>query len=204
VSTPVIECIEALKVYDNCSDIVTVSGLCEPLPAECLPLPASFSVSCAVTSAACTGPVAVVPHVPPDGLANVTFRIDFTIHVQIFDTTGATPVLYCEFDVSDTVTETVSLVAPAGFTMIYQCEVTAFACGPCIVANFGSVATPDFNVCCEVEICLEIQSKFPVKLLVWTSGFCEQVPCRAKEGPTLVCPPTPFFPPQTAAQSLGG
>jgi hypothetical protein len=193
--TPVIECIEALKVFDNCSDVVNVSGMCTPLPAECLPLPATFSVSCAVTSATCAV-VAILPHVPADGLANVTFRIDFTIHIEIFDTTTPTPTLNCAFDVPSTITETVSLVAPPGFSMLYQCDIDAFTCGPCIVANFGTAATPDFNVCCEVELCLEIQSKFPVKLQVWTSGYCEPTPCRAKQGPTLICPPTPLFPPQ--------
>jgi hypothetical protein len=194
-ATPIIECIEALKVFDNCADVVKVSGLCEPLPPFCLPLPSSFSVSCSVTSANCSL-IAVVPHTPPDGLANVTFRIDFTIHVVITNTTLPTPAVHCEFDVSRTITETVSLVAPQGFNMIYQCEVDSFTCGPCVVVNFGTPATPDYNVCCEVDLCLDIQSKFPVKILVWTSGYCEKDICRAKQGPTLVCPPSPLYPPQ--------
>lgn len=196
LACPIIECIEALKVFDNCADVVDISGLCDPLPADCLPLPASYSVSCDVTSATCTGPVAVIPHVPADGLANVTFRIDFTLQLTVYDTSDVTPIVHCTFPVSSTVTETVSLTAPPGFTMLYQCAVTAFTCGPCVIANFGTAATPDYNACCEVELCLEIQSKYPVKLQVWTSGYCVQTPCPAKQGPTLVCPPTPFYPPQ--------
>lgn len=195
-ATPIIDCIEALKVFDNCTDVVNVSGLCEPLAVDCLPLPSSYSVSCSVVSATCSGPVAVVPHVPADGLANVTFRIDFTIQVTVLDTTTATPKTHCTFTVSSTITETVSLTAPSGFAMIYQCAVEAVTCGPCVIVNFGSAATPDYNVCCEVELCLELQSKYPVKILVWTSGYCETTVCRLKQGPTLICPPTPLYPPQ--------
>jgi hypothetical protein len=194
-ATPIIECIEALKVFDNCADIVKISGECDALPPTCLPLPSSYSASCTLTSASC-GVVAVVPHVPADGLANVTFRIDFTKQITIFDTSVSTPTVYCQFSVAHFLTETVSLSAPTGFSMLYQCEVDAFTCGPCVVVNFGTDTAPNWQVCCEVELCLELQSKFPVKLLVWTSGYCVETICAEKQGPTLICPPTPLFPPQ--------
>jgi hypothetical protein len=194
--TPVIECIEALKVFNNCTDVLNVSGLCEPLPMNCMPLPASYTVSCSVASATCSGPVAVVPHSPSDGKANVTFRIDFTIDLVIYDTTTTKPTTHCSFPVSSTITETVSLIAPAGFSMLYQCSILSYTCGPCIIANFGVGPMPMYNACCEIEFCLEFQAKFPVKLLVWTSGYCETCPCDPKQGPQLVCPPTPLYPPQ--------
>ncbi len=192
---PIIDCIEALKVFDNCTSVVEVSGLCSPVPATCLPLPASYTVSCSVTTANCDL-FSVTPHVPADGLANVTFLINFTILITVTDTTTATPVTHCTFDIPQTISRTVSLVAPTGFSMIYQCAVESFTCGPCTIANIGSAATPNYHVCCEVELCLEFQSKYPVKLLVWTSGYCAPTGCAAKQGPTLICPPTPLYPPQ--------
>ena len=53
-----------------------------------------------------------------------------------------------------------------------------------------------FQVCCEVDLCLLIQSKALVKLLVPAYGFCVPAPCVTLPKPPLVCPPENLFPPQ--------
>lgn len=183
------ECIEALKVFNNCYDVVKFNE-CDPLPSDCLPLPSSYSITCDLSNVQCQ----VIAVQPTGGnLANVWFEITWDKTITIWDTSVTPSVVHCTISTSHSTVEIVSLWAPPGFNMLYQCEVSDSSCGTCTTAVINGVQ----SVCCEADFCLDIQAKYPVKLMVWTKGYCEQTECDPKvTTQTVECPPEPPFPPQ--------
>lgn len=188
---PEIECVEVMKVFDNCLKFVEYNET-DPLPATCT-LPATFSISCALSNVACDGPLTQEPHTTDDNMANVWFRITWDKTITITD--SATGVVACTINTAHSLTEIVSLFAPPGFDMTYQCRVLSSTCNACTHTVIDGVP----SILCEVEFCLDIESKYPVKLKVWTSGECHPGPCDPKQVPKslqLMCPPRHIYPPQ--------
>lgn len=175
-------CILAIKVFDWCIKPFSITD-CFDVPAQCNPpVPAGSTAECRVLGATATV-VSVTPAPPPapPGTVTVTARVEITKEISIFGP-GAPGPLLCTFQVTSTFFETTSLFAPTGTTV--QVEVTA-ECGPCQVNGGGTL------VCCQQNICLQFESKAPVKLCV-PAELCVPRTCVQ---PVPECPPPP--PPQT-------
>jgi hypothetical protein len=182
-----IDCIEVTKVYDSCFQTETFNNLCTPIPTNCLTIAgeAGTVATCAITAQSCSFVSAVSTGV--DDFANVTFAFSLTETITLTNTAGQT----CTFTVPVTFVKTVTLCAPSGTTQ--TCEVAGTTCGPC--------ALIDDQVCCQLVVCIVLQSVATVQLLVPSYGFCVPAPCAVL--PILPCPPS--FPTNcsTTASSSG-
>ncbi len=189
---PVPVCIEVLQVVDNCVQQSEHPGFCVALPAACLPLPVTpdlVDVVCTITSATCT----FLGAVPVSGGVNATFQVTVTMNIELLNSTIPPPNTICTFTETTSWTQTVLLTQlPPNRQALRQCAVTDFQCGPCAVFLIDS--TP--SVCCEIDVCLEIQTKTPVKILVEASP-CVPIECPLKVPSPLECPTTPYLPPLT-------
>lgn len=175
-----IACIETLKVYDFCFQSERRENVCFKLPHACPVCHSTDKVACEIVGVECRE-VSRTPDPENPGFADVTLLVTVTLKFQIF---GDGTVI-CYFDDSFSFLKTVLLCAPEG-TQI-QCESAGSRCGPCAVVNG--------QVCCQVDVCLLIQSKAWVKLLVPAYGFCVPAPCVVIPTPPA-CPPEDLFPPQ--------
>lgn len=167
-------CILALKVFDWCVKPLTETD-CFPIPPECAPpAPPGSTATCTATYTA-----TIVAQTPlPGNIHTITARVDKTKTITIFNPDGT---VRCTFTGTASSFHTTSLFAPPGTTK--QVEVSG-ECGPCQVSADGT------TVCCEQSICLEFESKAPIKLCV-PAEPC--IPRRCTQ-PVPPCPPTP---PQT-------
>jgi len=181
-----IVCIETLKVYDFCFQNDTIENACFPIPAACAPpVTSAVTVVCTITNIA-SAIVARTPLPPPApvGFARITIRIIITLEFRLLRVDGST---ICTFTTDFPFLKTVALCAPAGTNVVV--EVRASRCGPCFI--LGGI-----QVCCEIDLCLLIQSRAVVKLLVPSYGFCVPAECVELPKTPLPCPPKPLFPPQ--------
>lgn len=167
-------CILALKVFDWCVKPISETD-CFAIPAACNPpVPATATATCQIVSLTAS----IVAQTPgPDNIHTVTARVDKSKQITIRD--GG--VVLCTFTVNATSFHTTSLYAPPGTTK--QVEVTG-ECGPCQISQDGR------TVCCEETICLQFESKAPIKICV-PAELCVPRVCTQSQPP---CPPTP--PPQ--------
>lgn len=183
---PEIVCIETLKVYDFCFQSDTIENACFPIPAACAPpVTTAVTVVCTITNIAS----AIVARTPlpapaPVGFARISIRIIITLEFRLLRADGST---ICTFTTDFPFLKTVALCAPAGTNVVV--EVRASRCGPCFI--LGGI-----QVCCEIDLCLLIQSRAVVKLLVPSYGFCVPAECVELPKTPLPCPPKPLFPPQ--------
>lgn len=174
-----IVCIETLKVYDFCFQSERREA-CFDVPHACGKVQPTDRVECEVLGVECRE-VSRTPDTENPGFADVTLLVTVTLKFRIFrDHTEV-----AEFEDSFSFLKTVLLCAPEGTEI--QCESAGTRCGPCAVVNG--------QVCCQVDVCLLIQSKAWVKLLVPSFGFCVPAPCVAAPTPPT-CPPEDLFPPQ--------
>lgn len=181
-----IVCIETWKVYDFCFQSDTIENACFAIPPACNPpVPVDTEVVCEVIGVSAV----VVSRVPlgppaPAGFARITIRIIITIRFTLLAPDGTT---ICTFTVDFPFLKTVALCAPDGT----EIDVTArpVRCGPCFILA-GT------QVCCEIDLCLLIQARAFVKLLVPAYGFCVPAECVELPKTPIVCPPDPLFPPQ--------
>ncbi|MBX5466307.1 MAG: hypothetical protein K6U14_02265 [Firmicutes bacterium] len=167
-----IDCIVVDKVYDSCTQTITVTQTVTPT-AVCTVTGCSIDLS---TSSCTVG--AVTPTLTPN-YNDITFVI------------AASYSIACSAGVSlpetaDT-TVTVTLYNPAGTTP--SCSILS---GSCTCVNL-----PNGSISCTLTLCLLFQTTATVQLLVPSYGFCEPAPC-PQVGPVLACPPSPLFPPQAS------
>jgi hypothetical protein len=177
-----IDCIEVTKVYDSCFQTEDFSNLCTRIPYDdcCheIAKQAGTVATCAVTASSCT----FVSSTPTgvDDFVNATFAVSLTETITLTSTTGKT----CTITVPVSFVKTVTLCAPAGTTQ--TCTIAGANCGPCAII--------DDSVCCQLTVCLVLQSVAVVQLLVPSFGFC--VPSACSVLPFPPCPPA--FPPNCA------
>ena len=176
-----IVCIETVKVYDFCFQVERRENVCFRLPHACAGARSTDQVECQIHGVECRE-LSRSPDLENPGFADVTLLVTVTLEFKIV----RNDTLVCRFEDSFSFLKTVLLCAPEG--TVVQCESTGSRCGPCAVVNG--------QVCCEVDLCLLIQSKAWVKLLVPSYGFCVPAPCVAVPKPPLVCPPENLFPQQ--------
>lgn len=185
-STTEIVCIETFKVYDFCFQSDMIENACFTIPPACLPPVApTVDVVCNVVGVSAV----VVSRIPldppaPAGFARVTIRIILTLTFTLIRADGTT---LCTFTADFPFLKTVALCAPAGTEIAVEARTAR--CGPCFI--LGGV-----QVCCEIDLCLLIQSRAFVKLLVPSYGFCFPAECVELPKSPLPCPPDPLFPPQ--------
>jgi len=181
-----IVCIETLKVYDFCFQSDSVENACFPIPAACTPpVPGTVTIECAISSVTSR----VINRVPlptpaPTGFARVTIEITVTLSFTLRNADGT---VRCTFTAAFPFVKNVALCAPTGTEVVV--EVVASRCGPCFLLT-GT------QVCCEIDLCILIQSRAVVKLLVPAYGFCTPAECVELPKPPLVCPPERLFPRQ--------
>ncbi|RJX18130.1 MAG: hypothetical protein C4570_07495 [Ammonifex sp.] len=175
-------CIETFKVYDFCFQAESREQ-CFNLPDNCpsFPFPAGSTANCEIVdSPTCTE----ISRTAPDetGRSNVTFAVSTTIKIIIV---GPECEVLCVFKKTINFTKTVVLCAPDGtFT---DCAIVDSACQCVLIGE---------QVCCSVDLCIVIQSRAVVKLLIPSFGFCVPKECeQVSPAPPLVCPPV-LFPPQ--------
>ena len=167
-------CILALKVFDWCVKPISETD-CFPIPAQCNPpVPATATAECRIVNL--TARIVTQTRGPGD-IHTVVARVDKEKEITIRD--GTT--VLCVFRVTAVSFHSTTLFAPPGTTK--QVEVTG-ECGACQISQDG------LTVCCEETICLQFESKAPVKLCV-PAELCIPRVCTQAQPP---CPPTP--PPQ--------
>lgn len=182
------DCIEVLKVYDQCvkeDELVSFNQvdavICNAL---LLPIQPTDVITCTVTTPlSCT----------------VTFG-DFTTpffrKIRVFQSIGVNVVVtrdavqVCNFNTTLSSFQTIVLWAPPG-TFV---ECVPLTVGEC-TCELVEVNGQQF-ITCSVTVCKDIQVKAFVKLLVPSYGFCEQVPCQPAPEDGIECPPEPKYPTQ--------
>ncbi len=173
-----IDCIEVTKVYDSCFQTEDFSNVCATIPkGTCTEIAeiAGTVATCAVTASNCT----FVSSTPTgvDDFVNATFAVSLTETITLTAPSGAT----CSITLPISFVKTVTLCAPAGTTQV--CTIAGTTCGPCAII--------DGTVCCQLIVCLVLQSVATVQLLVPSYGFCVPAACSV-----LPLPPClPAFPP---------
>ncbi|MBE3599694.1 MAG: hypothetical protein IMX02_13235 [Limnochordaceae bacterium] len=167
-------CILALKVFDWCVKPLTETD-CFTIPAECdPPVPPDLPVECRIVGLTAS----IVAQTPgPENIHTVTARVDKEKEITILESVEPR-VVRCTFTVTATSFHTTTLFAPPGTTK--QVEVSG-ECGPCRISADGR------TVCCEEAICLQFESKAPIKLCV-PAELCTPRVCTQAQPP---CPPTP-------------
>ncbi|MEW6182377.1 MAG: hypothetical protein AB1500_04260 [Bacillota bacterium] len=175
-------CIETFKVYDFCYQVDSREQ-CFTLPERCeaFPFPPGSVAECEIAG---TPTCFETSRTAPDenGRADITFAASSTIRIIIRDPNGT---VLCEFNKTINFTKTVVLCAPEG--TVTDCAVVDAACHCVLIGE---------QVCCSVDLCILIQSRAVVKLLVPSFGFCVPAPCEeVSPAPPVVCPPV-LFPPQ--------
>jgi hypothetical protein len=167
-----IDCIVVDKVYDSCTQTITITQTFTPTA------PCTVS-SCSVDLAASSCTVgAVTPSVQPN-YNDITFVI--AINYSVDCTSGV-----ALSETADT-TATVTLYNPPGTTP--SCSILSAAC--------TCVNLPNGSISCTLTVCLLFQTTATVQLLVPSYGFCEPPVC-PQVAPVLACPPSPLFPPQAS------
>ena len=168
-------CILALKVFDWCVLPITETD-CFTIPSQCNPpVAATATAECRILSLTAT----IVSQTPgPGDIHTVTARVDKVKEITIRENGS----VVCTFTATATSFHTTSLFAPPG--TMKQVEVSG-ECGPCTISEDG------LTVCCEQAICLQFESKAPLKICVPAQLCVPRVCTQAQPA----CPPTP--PPQT-------
>jgi len=171
-------CIETRKVYDFCFAQEHRTE-CFLVPEECVPVPPDAQITCEITGKRCREVRRIPIPGQPEGVVDVLLAIEVDVVVTIED---------CPTPITETVDFTleVPVCAPEG-TQI-QCEIPTADCRDVIVID------EENRVCVSLDICILIQSKATVKLLVPTFGFCQPRPCELPK--VIICPPEQLFPPQ--------
>ena len=167
-------CILALKVFDWCVKPISETD-CFTIPAACNPpVSSTATAECRIVSLTAT----ITAQTPgPGDIHTVTARVDKVKEITIREGIN----VICTFQVTATSFHTTSLFAPPGTQK--QVEVTG-ECGPCQISEDG------LTVCCEETLCLQFESKAPVKLCVPAELCVPRVCTQAQPA----CPPT--VPPQ--------
>jgi hypothetical protein len=165
-----IDCIVVDKVYDSCTQTVTVTQTVTAPVAGCTPS------SCAIDLATSTCTVGAVTPTTVTDYNTITFVIS-----------GAFSVTCGGVTVPETAVSTiqVTLYNPPGTTP--SCTILSGTC--------TCVALPTGLLSCTVTLCVLFQTSATVQLLVPTYGFCQPQPC-PQVGPVVSCPPSPLYPPQ--------
>lgn len=185
-----IDCISVTKVYDSCFQTETFNQVCADVPPSCKKIAATpgTTVSCSVVTSSATCTVVGLISTGVDDFANATFAVSIPISVTLTSPTGLT----CSFTFPVNFLKTVTLCAPEGTDQV--CTIASVSCGPCFIAltETDEDEKEEAQVCCQVVVCLVLQSTALVQLLVPTYGFCTPAPCSVIGLPP--CPPP--FPPQ--------
>lgn len=178
-------CVEVLKVFDFVFQQEEREDICVNIPASAGPLPDRATVQCTVVDVQCVEmpPRQFFPP-PREGFANVTLLFTVKLQFQIIAPDGR---VVFTFQHTFTFMKTVTLCAPKGTEV--QCEVVNQFCGPTAI-------TPLCQICTELVLCVIIQSKARVKLLIPAFGFCQPRPGMVLPKPVVECPPPDLFPPQ--------
>lgn len=209
-----IVCIEVDKVYDFCFQVERKDNVCFDLPESCEE-DEEASVTCTITALRCKE-VSRAPLSMGGGFFNVTFLVTVTARIRTCQgpdlnggendrvsvraksganngaNNGGNDGDECEeeclFERTFTFMKTVTLCAPEG--TVTDCSIPSFTCGPCIPVDEGR------RICCSFTLCMVIQSRATVKLLVPAYGFCVPAECVQVSPEFPTCPPENLFPRQ--------
>lgn len=183
------DCIEVVKVYDQCvgtnrlSQCVAVSDVCpEPLPAG-----ARITARLIPNTARCffSG---FGPFNPPFFRA-VRIATQVDQEVTIVDASGT---LICSFTLTQREVARGYMWAPEG--TFVQCQILALGGGGCDLTV--DPETGQQLLCCRANLCVRIQVKAEVNLVVPSFGFCTAQECVGEPTPGFVCPPEQLNAPQ--------
>lgn len=195
---PVIDCIEVLKVYDQCIAETALPRQIN-LPAGCPnPLPEDAVIDCEIVFdiEEATGQpetrceVINVSEPDEEGFSTITIRQRIVTEITIRNAFGD---IICgpEQVGPEFCFTTAVLYAPAG--TFGQCRIINAACECEAISDPDD---PDLNVLlCTRALCQEVTVKALVKLCVPSYGFCIPAPCIAQPL-DFTCPPDNIFPPQ--------
>ncbi|HKM39353.1 MAG TPA: hypothetical protein VJ036_03700 [bacterium] len=201
---PVIDCIEVLKVYDQCIAETALPRQID-LPEECPnPLPDNAVINCRLVFdlEETTGEpqtrceVINVSEPDEDGFSNITIRQRLVTEITVENVFG--DVICGPITVGPEFCFTTAvLYAPEG--TFGQCRILNGTCSCEIIADPDN---PELNVLlCNRALCQEVAIKALVKLCVPAYGFCVPAPCIPPPLPELPCPPDNIYPPQQPVEN---
>ncbi|NPV26432.1 MAG: hypothetical protein HPY81_03035 [Firmicutes bacterium] len=186
--TTEIDCIEVLKVYDQCFREEISFGTFD-LPEDLPILRCDIDFSPDASGLPATR-CEIANIGPPDAnnFRSIIARQIVRINIVLIDN-SVTParLVTVTRDVAPFYTDAF-LYSPNG--TFAQCELVAAKC-----ECERLPGTPP-QALCKIKVCKIIEIKALVKLLVPTYGFCQPAPCQPTPQVGFICPPYPLFPPQ--------
>lgn len=182
-----INCIEVLKVYDQCikEEIIFREV---PVPVGCVIDPTD-TIACEVLFPPTTCSIFSFGTPDPNGFRTIVIKQTVAIRIRVFDAAGNEKLLCGATDGPFQQFQDVFLYAPEG--TFAQCRIVSARCD-CRVITIDEAPV----YFCRIKLCKEIQVKALVKLLVPTYGFCQAEPCTPSPQVEFPCPPPELFPPQ--------
>lgn len=161
-----VDCIRTVQVFDQCV-LRDTRSQCFPVPEElCGPFPLPSGTTAAVRVAGISCRVLdVVPAPPPHGpdFKVITVLVMVDLEIIILTQYGLER---CRFPAAFTLIRRVILFVPDGART--SCEVLAAEGNWCLIVE-GSEPL----VCCEIELCVQVEASGTVHLLLPVAGFCQ-------------------------------
>ncbi|MEW6545532.1 MAG: hypothetical protein AB1446_01260 [Bacillota bacterium] len=161
-----VECVQTTKVFDQCTFQETRSQ-CFPIPEDpCgpFPLPLGSTATLRVTGVSCRI-LDAVPAPPPHGpgFKVLTVLVTVTLEIIVLNQYGLER---CRFPATFALVRNVVLYAPDGTDP--SCEVLWCEGTWCLVVDGVQP-----QVCCEIDLCVQVEVAGRVRLLIPVAGFCE-------------------------------
>lgn len=183
-----IDCIEVMKVYDQCIKEEVIFHQ-EEVPGDTALAPTD-TIQCEVVFPGTTCDIFTFG--PPDefNFRNIVVRQNVTIKIRVFDACGVEKRQYAVTSAPITQFQDVFLYAPDGTEG--QCSIVSALCEQCTIVTEGGMQ----YFFCKIRLCKEIVVKATVKLLLPNYGFCQPVVCSSAPQPGFPCPPPNLFPPK--------
>ncbi|MCR4419445.1 MAG: hypothetical protein QHH27_03110 [Clostridia bacterium] len=196
-----IDCIEVLKVYDQCikEEIIFREV---PVPKHCHIDPTD-TIVCEVVFPDTTCSIFNFGEPDPNNFRSIVIKQTIKLQIRVFDSRGHEKVPCRVTEGPFQQFQDVFLYAPEG--TFGQCRIVSARCECSVLPRTDTTNHEDsaegnghesLVLFCKIKLCKEIQVKALVKLLVPSYGFCQAEPCVATPQEEFPCPPQNLFPPQ--------
>ncbi|MGB9887534.1 MAG: hypothetical protein ACPLPT_09680 [Moorellales bacterium] len=180
-----IDCIEVLKVYDQCTKEEIIFREVR-VPKHCSIDPTD-TILCEVDPEQTCCSIFSFGEPDANNFRSIVVKQTVAIKIRVLDCEGREKCCVTEGPFQQF--QDVFLYAPEG--TFGQCRIVSTRCECSVITVNGC---PVFF--CKIKLCKEIQVKALVKLLVPSYGFCQAEPCVATPQEEFPCPPQNLFPPQ--------
>jgi hypothetical protein len=188
------ECIEVIKIFDQCVSEQMLSNCFRAADFCTTPIPAGSRITSEIIPESVRCFFVGFGGFNPPFFRPIRVLITLDLLIRVI---GPDENLICEFTGNLQEIARAFLWAPEG--TIVQCNVVNFGGGGCELAV--DPLTGDQLICCRTKACAEIAIKGVVKLLIDSFGYCQAQPCAGGPIEGFPCPPQQVFPPQVCEET---